>query len=129
MTRDVSVLEPIKKAEKEKEVSYKLDKVHSTPDGLTHCWRIAFNDNEFKDFRIQTENPAVAKYLKGEGFECVANSFNYFMKQYGFNYFMEQYAVHLVMIDHILKIIGLPSRIIDLQKWHPRVSRVYGGRF
>lgn len=87
-----------------KSVSYKLNKVHSTPDGLTHCWRIAFNNDEFKDFRVQTDNTALSKLLAKEGLEWVAR---------GFNYFMRQYAVPVGIIDHILKLSELPARSIN----------------
>ena len=86
-----------------KALSYKLNKVHSTPDGLTHCWGIVSGgDGNAKEFIIQTEDKKVAAILRMEKFSETGR---------GEYHFMRQYAASEESIDRILKLLGLPPRI------------------
>ena len=86
-----------------KEVSYKQDQVHSSPDDKTVCWQIYRGD-----YRVQTTDPKIAKVLKGwKGVEEVVS---------GVNFFMRQFSVPGYKIDRVLKLANLPPRKIPQWK-------------
>ena len=86
-----------------KEVSYKQDQVHSSPDGKTACWPICRGE-----YRVQTTDPEIAKVLKGwKGIEEVAS---------GVNFFIKQFSVPGYKINRVLKLANLPPRKIPQWK-------------
>lgn len=100
---NVDTLEAIPKEPQTTEAYNNLNEVHSTDDGLTHCWRIAFREDHpggVKNFRIQTENREVAEAL--EGLEEVT---------WGHNFFMVIFAVTTKGIDVALSRCKLPPRL------------------
>jgi len=80
-----------------KEVSYKQDQVHSSPDGKTACWKIYPGE-----YQLQTTNPEVAKVI------CRWTSIEEVWRDE--NFFMRLYRVPASKIDCVIGVAKLPPR-------------------
>jgi len=80
-----------------KEVCYKQNKVHSSPDGESFCWKIYPGE-----YQLQTTNPEVVKVIsRWTDIEEVGR---------GENFFMRLYKVPSRKIDRVIKVANLPPR-------------------